>query len=163
MTWPGGIRTSTSVRKILTPPAVAAALGKIRSTHCTVLNSPPTTSLLHWRRTQERSSSSSPSSVIRINCYKGNICTPQILLVFLVVARSFPSPIADSGEPRRRRKSNSNWETTAYKYTIMLSYALSFVQGANSFLPCTTPPVVCMNCSAFVNSHHSPLFADVLL
>lgn len=83
--------------EILIPPAVAAALGKIRSTHCTVLNSPPTTSLLHWRRTQERSSSSSPSSVIRINCYKGNICTPQILLVFLVVARSVPSPIADSG------------------------------------------------------------------
>lgn len=45
----------------------------------------------------------------------------------------------------------------------MLSYAPSIVQGANSFHPSFySSRVVCMNCSAFVNSHHSPLFDDAM-
>lgn len=62
--------------------------------HCTVYNSPPTTLSAGILLAQTAPpSSSSPSSVIRINCYKGNICTPQILLVLVgkILPLSFPS------------------------------------------------------------------------
>lgn len=113
--------------------------------HCTVYNSPPTTLAAGILLAQTaRPSSSSPSSVIRINCYKGNICTPQILLVLVgKILPLFPHPPPEDIQDHRRRKSNSNWETTAYKYTIMLSHSFncsssSYKRRKDSFSPLQT-------------------------
>lgn len=103
-----------------------------------------------------RCCSSSPSSVIRINCYKGNICVPQILWSWFLNGFPLlcsPCPKTYNTGDHRRRKSNSNWETTRpinIQLCCPIHSIVLFLEERCFFSPSWTKEErlsVCINCT----------------